>query len=366
MSIRTPCFTPDDFFCDLDADLVLVSCDRTIFRTHRCILRAVSPFFRDMLSLPQPEPHSTSPDNSLISMAEDSPTINLLLKFCYPRTLCPEPSLSDPRDLRRALTLARKFDIDVIREAAERALERLASSSPESAYALAYAYELPKAVRAAARATLRMASPFKYTTGTPEAPELASLSAVALVQLFRYHDAVVATMKELADSKRLVHWIPHQETFLTGPEGPFIAPAACSHDLTAITFAHGQDAPAAAWVKSWWWEFVCASVKHKSTACSPATLESALRKPLMKALLSVARCEFCGSANAEEVLDRTLVRLRDEIERRLANVGFATIALSQRTLITKSLGTSRYDVLIIHTWLISLDSYYSRGCTPSF
>ncbi|KZV66554.1 hypothetical protein PENSPDRAFT_612447 [Peniophora sp. CONT] len=312
MSVQTACFTTDDFFCDADSDLGLLSSDSVIFRTHRCILRTASPFFHDMLSLPQP--HSSSPDNSLISMSEDSSSVKLLLQFCYPRTSCQEPPLDTSTDVRRALNLARKFDIDVIREAAERALARLAETMPESAYALAWTYELPNAARAAARATLRIPSPF---LGVPEAPELESLPALALVRLFKYHDAVGAALKELADSKQPVKWMPHAETFLAGPGGPLAAPAPCSHDLTAVTFAHGEDAPAAAWVKAWWWEFVCASVQDKGATCTPEALEGALWRALMKALRSAARCEFCGTANVEDVLDRSMKRLKEEIERRV-------------------------------------------------
>lgn len=322
MSVATACFTTDDFFCDADADLGLLSCDGTIFRTHRCILRTASPFFRDMLSLPQP--HSTSPDSSLISMSEDSPSIRLLLQFCYPRTVCPEPTLNTATDVRRALAVARKFEVAILFEAADRSLARLAQTEPESVYALAWTYELPEAARAAARATLRIPSPF---LGAPEAPELASLPAVALVRLFRFHDAVGASLKELADSRRPVRWMPHEETFLIGPAGALTAPAPCSHDLTAVTFAHEQDAPAAAWVKAWWWEFVCASVQDKSVACTSKVLEAALRRPLLKALRSAARCEFCGTANVEDVLDRSMLRLKQEIEKRVleVSVSFLTV-----------------------------------------
>ncbi|VDC04274.1 unnamed protein product [Peniophora sp. CBMAI 1063] len=320
MSARTACFTTDDVFRDADADLCLLSSDMVIFRTHRCILRTASPFFRDMLSLPQP-PHSGPAallDSSLISMSEDSPSIRLLLQFCYPRTSCPEPTLDNTADVRRALALAHKFDIDVVREAAERALTRLAKTAPVSAYALAWAYELPNAARASARASLCLPAPY---LGAPEAPELENLPMDALVRLSRYHDAVGAALRELADSKRPVLWIPHEETFLAGPDGMMAAPAPCRHDLTAVSFAHvSQDGPVATWVKAWWWEFVCAAVQDKSVAYSSEAIEGVLRSSLLKALRSAARCDFCGTANVEDVLGRTTGRLKKEIERRVLEV----------------------------------------------
>ncbi|KZV68438.1 hypothetical protein PENSPDRAFT_553551, partial [Peniophora sp. CONT] len=164
-----------------DADMTLRSSDGVHFAVHRCILRRISPFFADMLSLPQPD--QKVDNRASIDMAEDAACLRLFLGTCYPRAFCPEPKLEDVIDIRRAAAVAHKFDSPVMHLALEAALSRFAQDAPEVAYVIAWKYELKNAVRASARASLDHAP---FLDETWDVSVFDEVPAASLVQLYRY------------------------------------------------------------------------------------------------------------------------------------------------------------------------------------
>ncbi|KAF8638588.1 hypothetical protein AX17_002129 [Amanita inopinata Kibby_2008] len=104
-----------------DADLILLSCEETEsevrrFYVHKNIMALASPFFRDMLRLPQPAPTSTDDDSPeeprlpSVSLTESHTTIDLLLHLIYPIPNPPLHTLPLPT-LVSLLAASTKYDI---------------------------------------------------------------------------------------------------------------------------------------------------------------------------------------------------------------------------------------------------------------
>ena len=67
-----------------DANLVLRSSDLVDFRVHKSVLALVSPFFEDLLSLPQPSDGEIVDGLPVIRMSEDSGLLSCLVSILYP------------------------------------------------------------------------------------------------------------------------------------------------------------------------------------------------------------------------------------------------------------------------------------------
>ncbi|KAF8491478.1 hypothetical protein F5888DRAFT_1052804 [Russula emetica] len=67
-----------------DANLVIRSSDFVNFKVHKLVLAVASPFFKDLLSLPQP-PDSESADGlPVVQLSEDSELLSTLVSMLYP------------------------------------------------------------------------------------------------------------------------------------------------------------------------------------------------------------------------------------------------------------------------------------------
>jgi hypothetical protein len=67
-----------------EANLILRSSDVVDFRVHKPVLSMASPFFKDLLSLPQP-PESESVDGlPVVQLPEGSELLNCLVSMLYP------------------------------------------------------------------------------------------------------------------------------------------------------------------------------------------------------------------------------------------------------------------------------------------
>ena len=73
-----------------DANLIIRSSDNIDFRVHKSLLVMTSPFFKDLLSLPQPSDGETVDGLHIIQLPETSELLNSLLSILYPvRTVMP-------------------------------------------------------------------------------------------------------------------------------------------------------------------------------------------------------------------------------------------------------------------------------------
>ncbi|KAI9435056.1 hypothetical protein H4582DRAFT_1786642, partial [Lactarius indigo] len=66
------------------ANIVLRSSDQVNFRVHKSLLAMSSPFFDDLLSLPQPPDGETVDGLPVVQLSEDADLLNSLVSLIYP------------------------------------------------------------------------------------------------------------------------------------------------------------------------------------------------------------------------------------------------------------------------------------------
>ena len=149
-------------FDDSKADIVLRSSDGIEFRVFRATLTQASPFFAGMFGLPQlPSPSTSSSQNGtnsgspppMVAVAEDSHTLNCLLRICYPSR---QPPMDELYHVERVIEAAMKYQMEWALNSAEEALTKLAEQDALGAYATACRFDLKNAAQAAARHSLRL------------------------------------------------------------------------------------------------------------------------------------------------------------------------------------------------------------------
>ena len=67
-----------------DANIIIRSSDLVYFRLHKSVLALVSPFFEDLLSLPQPSDGETVDGLPVVQLSENSELLNSLVSILYP------------------------------------------------------------------------------------------------------------------------------------------------------------------------------------------------------------------------------------------------------------------------------------------
>ena len=67
-----------------EASIILRSSDQTYFRVHKSVLAMSSPFFKDLLSLPQPPDAEVVDGLPVVALPEDTGLLNSLISLLYP------------------------------------------------------------------------------------------------------------------------------------------------------------------------------------------------------------------------------------------------------------------------------------------
>jgi len=183
-----------DYFDDPTADFILrSSLPATDFHVHRLILSLASPFFDQMLSLPQPPTKESQLTKIPIVEVSESPEIlQLLLQFIYP---VPNPIIDDDLNtLILVLHAAVKYDalpaIDDLRR--QLVSECYLEQSPTRIYAIASRYELEEEAKLASKHTLGM-----NILDAPLSEELRYISAFSYHRLLALHHTRAKAAQEL-------------------------------------------------------------------------------------------------------------------------------------------------------------------------
>ena len=67
-----------------DANIILRSSDQVNFRVHKSVLAMSSPFFKELLSLPQPPDDELIDGLPVIQLSEDAGLLDILVSLLYP------------------------------------------------------------------------------------------------------------------------------------------------------------------------------------------------------------------------------------------------------------------------------------------
>jgi len=180
------------------ADIILRSSDGIDFHVFKVFLTLVSPFFEAMFELPQPTVMTTGDVNGglpVVIMQEDSGTLDIFLRFCYPSTLAEDPSLENPTDILAILGVARKYSLDLIERKVCQALAnpKLLEAEPLRCFAIARNARLKHETITAARYTLRHPLiPARFA-------EIDLITASDFLALLTYHKRCSSAVESLAN-----------------------------------------------------------------------------------------------------------------------------------------------------------------------
>lgn len=187
------------YFCDDDADVIVRSSDGVDFRLYRAILGKVSPLFKSMFLLPQSPPVVDNENTAdfidglpVVTLTEDSKTLDALFRFCYP---CIPPGLNSLSDVYPLLQAADKYDMELIAIQIRRIWKKLATLDPLRAFAIACKMGWAEEARFAARLSLR--EPV-WPLEPPVAPEFQDISGDTVIRLIAYHRKCGVVAKECA------------------------------------------------------------------------------------------------------------------------------------------------------------------------
>ncbi|TFK33442.1 hypothetical protein BDQ12DRAFT_727764 [Crucibulum laeve] len=170
-------------FDDETADIILRTSDNVEFRVYSLILSLASPVFKTMFALPQKN-HADTP---IITISEDSSTLDALLSFCYP---VDAPRLSDVDLTKKVMEATTKYDMPEIIKHVQRQLLSFVEKEPLRVFAISYYYEWEEGIKLAARECLS-----REIIQEP-VEELDAINAMAYHHLLQYHKLCgIATWK---------------------------------------------------------------------------------------------------------------------------------------------------------------------------
>ncbi|EJU06682.1 hypothetical protein DACRYDRAFT_44920 [Dacryopinax primogenitus] len=156
--------TTNQLFSSAAADLILRTSDCVDFHVFSAILAEASPFFADLLSLPQPTSTTAQPSTLLpirtplshvIDVTEMADVLEPLLGFVYPR---PDPPIDKLENLRPVIAAAFKYDCTAAITSLRRLLvsPQFLEKEPTRVYAIACMHELQEEAKLASLHTLKL------------------------------------------------------------------------------------------------------------------------------------------------------------------------------------------------------------------
>ncbi|KAH8985583.1 hypothetical protein EDB92DRAFT_1949843 [Lactarius akahatsu] len=94
-----------------DASIIIRSSDQATFRVHKSVLAMSSPFFKDLLSLPQPPGDELVDGLPVIQLSEDAGLLNSLISMLYP---IPHVVPSSYEKVFALLAACQKYDMESV------------------------------------------------------------------------------------------------------------------------------------------------------------------------------------------------------------------------------------------------------------
>ncbi|KAF8263764.1 hypothetical protein EI94DRAFT_1740187 [Lactarius quietus] len=146
-----------------DADLILRSSDQVNFRVHKSLLAMSSPFFKQLLSLPQPIDAELVCDLQVVELPEDANLLNSLVSLLYP---IPPVIPGSYEKVFALLSACQKYDMEYILSYIRTEIQRGTFPAPVaaeafSAYARASSLRLIPEMENAAKLTVGQSMTFE-------------------------------------------------------------------------------------------------------------------------------------------------------------------------------------------------------------
>ncbi|TFK74631.1 hypothetical protein BDN72DRAFT_759302 [Pluteus cervinus] len=235
------------------------------------LLAMASPFFKDMLTLPQSL--NDTRDIPTITVTETGNCIELLLQFVYPT---PEPRVDTLDDLVPVLRAAIKYDLTI---AVERLRRRLVSfdflrTSPIRVYGIASQLELTEEANMAAQHVLR-----ENALKSAKADDLHHVSA------YWYHQLLTLKQRRIDEARKM----------LVPPEN-----LKC---MQCNSFGHG-----ASGLPNWWHDFV----KRAQAELAERPMTDTIFSMQFIAQSATSGCPRCPLSLLEAV--SSLTRLKSDMD----------------------------------------------------
>ena len=159
-------------FCADDADVIIRAAGARDFYAHKYFLSFVSPFFKDMFTIPQPpiDPPGAQPR---VDVDESAETWENILRTIYPM---PHPIIDNLDDLESLLLAAKKYEMQPIINIHKKGLENRAfmEEDPLRLYTIAYLCGLEDQAKHVARNAELLMVTRHFDAGDPKGLTLGS------------------------------------------------------------------------------------------------------------------------------------------------------------------------------------------------
>jgi hypothetical protein len=275
-------------------------------------LSLASPFFETLFGLPQAPDGASDQEMkdglAVIAMSEDSKTLDLFLRFCYPSTLAEDPSLDSLTEVLAVLAAARKYSLDLIERKVCQALAnpKVLETEPLRCFAIARNARLKHETIVAARHNLRQ----------PLVPalfaEINLISASELLALLTYHKKCTIAAQDLMKDFK---WMTDHYGSLDGCSWLFNRSHYnnyCCGQGTDTRFFPWNTAPLA-----WWTTYMQEMYELLQDSPSGETVRTAADRTIHK--VRSAECSTC-SGRVKEVMTEFSNLLALKVEEAVAPV----------------------------------------------
>ena len=147
-----------------DASIIVQSSDQVNFRIHKSVLAMSSPFFGDLLSLPQPPDDKLIDGLPVVQLSEDASVLSHLISLLYLTERRIKPNSYE--EVFALLATCQKYDMEMVQLEIREKVKRGTFPAPVqaqafSAYALASSLGLTPEMEHAARLTLSQPMTFE-------------------------------------------------------------------------------------------------------------------------------------------------------------------------------------------------------------
>ncbi|KAG1812940.1 uncharacterized protein BJ212DRAFT_1301397 [Suillus subaureus] len=288
--METCALTPFDH---AKADIILRSADGVEFRVFTLFLSLASPFFETLFCLPQ-APGGAITDQVMkdglvvVAMSEDSKTLDLFLRFCYPSTLAEDPSLENLTDALPVLAAARKYSLGLIEKKVCQALvnPKVLETEPLRCFAISRNARLKHETITAARYTLRQPLIPAWCS------EIDLITASDLLALLTYHKKCITAVQTLWD----LNWITNHYRSQSGCKWLF-----CSGYCRC---GRGDDKKFFLWgdgTVTWWIKYMQEVFELLKDSPSGDTVRTAADRTV--GVVRAANCTVCSGQVKENIAE---------------------------------------------------------------